>query len=201
MARGIQRGRKRRERHGARRRSGLRLAAACSAGLAVPVVAGATAFVETDPFVFPFIDRFGNSFSDRTLLPAGTTELLGQVYYGETDVFDSADYVVFGDLFPAAPFTLTYDMSSDCPTAPRILDEEGSLLQPVRDIYYERGPWTFTGTVPTSGSLVLGMHLCQDRMVYQVVLDAARVPEPSTALLAGAGLVASGSFLRRRAGR
>lgn len=201
MVRRIQRARTRRERRGSRRRSRLHLAAACSAGLAVPVAAAATTFIETDPLVFPFIDRFGNSFSDRTLLPDGTTELLGQVYYGETDVFDSADYVVFGDLVPEVPFTLTYDMSSDCPTAPRILDEEGSLLQPVRDIRYERGPWVFTGSVPTSGALVLGMHLCQDRMNYQVALDVARVPEPSTALLTGAALVASASYLRRRAWR
>jgi hypothetical protein len=141
-------------------------------------------------------DLFGNTFAERTLLPDGTTGVIGHLWYGEREEFDSGDYVVFDDLVPSRPFSVTYDVSSDCPTAPRILDEVGNLLVPQRDIDYEIGPWTDMGTVPASGTLVLGMSLCQDRMFYQVALDAPRVPEPSTAVLIGSGLAAG--FLRRR---
>ncbi|RIK98143.1 MAG: hypothetical protein DCC71_21185 [Proteobacteria bacterium] len=176
----------------------LRMAAACGAGLAVPAAAGATTFVETEEYYWNAVDRFGNSFDERTLLPAGTTAVTGHLYYDEilydeTGEFDWADYVVFGDLVPGSAFTLTFDLSSDAPTAPRILNDRDELLQPVRDIGYKPGPWTFTGAVPASGALVLGMTLGQDRTTYQLALDAPRVPEPGTAALAGAGLAAAAS--------
>lgn len=164
----------------------------------MPVAARATAVIETEEFDFLAPDLFGNTFDARTLLPDGTTDVLGQLWYGDRDEFDGGDYFVFADLVPNQPFTVTYDVSSDCPTAPRILDDAENLLVPVRDIEFEAGPWTDAGTVPASGTLVLGMTLCQDRMVYQVAVDAPRVPEPSTALLVGSGLATAASFLRSR---
>lgn len=180
----------------------LRFAALCSAGLAVPGAASATLFgeiVELDPRT---PDLFENSFSDRTVLPTGTTQVQGQVFFDDGPVGsydDQADYFMFDDLIPRQPFTIVFNLGSDCPLSPDITDEERNpLAPPIENPFETPTPWTFTGSIPLSGSIVVGVRLCQDRSVYGLSIDAPRVPEPSTALLTGAALAGSASFLRRK---
>jgi hypothetical protein len=172
----------------------MRLAAACAAGIGAPVAAGATPVVEPDP---PG-DLFGNSFALRTTLPAGTDEVEGGVWLiNDGEFADGRDYFVFDDLVPGSPYVLTYDsLLADTPSEPRVMDELGNLLFPLLNVHTT--PFDYAGTVPASGTLVFGIHLGQDYIYYRVTLDAARVPEPSTAVLTGAALVGAATFLRRR---
>lgn len=158
--------------------------AALGAAAALAVEAEGTTLNESS------VGDFGNRFAARTILPDGTDVVRG--------LGSDLDYFAFTDLVPGSLFSIT--LTSLLYEAPfRLYDESQNPLSPPITLP-ELGEQTLVGSVPLSGELVVlagGGFLSN---FYEVTLVAERVvvPEPSTALLLGAGLAATAALRRHR---
>lgn len=128
---------------------------------------------------------FGNSFTTATLMPTGIDMVTGVV----TNSSDDNDYISFTDLVGGSAFTFNGNASGGY----------FELLDSTANIINSGFSLPFNGVVPTNGILVARVNWGEGNVPisYNVSLTADRVPEPSTALLAGAAALA-GTLRRRR---
>jgi hypothetical protein len=182
-----------RKKHGdaprASARRGLGVAAVCAAGTLLPGAAEATSFAEST------VGDFGDTFATRFMLPAGTDFVSGRSTPGE-GIFANPDYFSFADLVPGSPFSMVLAVpNSDDFGVFQLFDGAGNALTTAESVW--RPALTWTGVVPPSGEIAVRAVASQDFASYEVSIDTAHVPEPSTGVLAGLGAAAL-AVLRRR---
>jgi hypothetical protein len=142
---------------------------------------------------------FGDAFADRTQAPPATDRIQGGVGFviGSSDPLD---YIALTDLVPGATFTLFAQTFVSENVGLSVLDEAEALL--VAEVVFTETTFpTLTGTVPTSGTIVLRLRSVTsdgDFLTgWQVDVQAPRVvPEPATALLFAFGLATVGALRR-----
>lgn len=160
---------------------------------ATAVLAGAAEATTLDESAFGVGD-FGNTFGTKTLLPVGTDVVNGVL--DQEIGSDFNDFVTFQSLPPAFAFELEATSNHDSSNLFFLsqFSDGGTSLQS------GTGPSvTLTGTIPASGQLHFHMNLEGSALSYQLAFSA--VPEPSTAVLLGAGLFVAAALRGTRRSR
>jgi hypothetical protein len=161
------------------------LAATCLTAASVGA-AGATTITESTDF--------SDTFATATALPAGTDIVNGQVINPQTDLFD---YFKFSGLTPLTLFNVHFfTPNAGLVVGGEVLDSSansfGSIgFDPENDV---------AGTVPSDGILVVRIFAQEGGPYTATLTTGSAVPEPSTAPLAGAGMLVAGAldWWRRR---
>lgn len=173
---------------------------------AAALTAGALGTLAVQAEATPLLEGpdFGDTFATRTLVPDGTDVVAGSAVLEDSGPpfyipIPDLDYFAFDDLVPGSAFSISLGATvTDSTALFQLLDDAQNALSGFIAVP-EFSAVVFAGIVPLSGELVVRAQAGQDSAGYEVVLTADRVavPEPSAALLAGAGL-AGASYLRRR---
>jgi hypothetical protein len=129
---------------------------------------------------------FSNTFGGANALPAGTTEVLGQL-----NPFSDTDFFMFSGLLGGGAYTLTGVYTGFANYG--ILDSLGNTLNSPTG-----NPASLGGTTPGNGILVVEVLNSEGTPTYDLTLNAAQAgaPEPSTLSAVGLGL--AGAFALRR---
>jgi len=159
------------------------------------VTAGAAEATTLDESAFGVGD-FGNTFATKTLLPVGTDVVNGML--DQEIGGDFNDFVTFQSLPPALAFELEATSSQDDLNLNLFFldqfNDDGTSVQS------GTGPSVMlTGTIPASGQLHFHMNLEGSALSYQLALNV--VPEPSTVVLLGAGLIVAAAWRGARRNR
>ncbi|MDB2687318.1 PEP-CTERM sorting domain-containing protein [Mariniblastus sp.] len=174
------------------KRSSALLAAAVAGSLVTGSdVSGQTANEST----FPGMD-FGDTLTDSTALPVPTTDVSGELQFGDDD------FVGFGNLAPGTPFTLEFSNPELDGPGFTLVDfsansSDGTSLDSGSAFSGNTG--TLMGTIPLDGTLIAGASLAEGgNSSYTYSLNATTaVPEPSTLGLLAA-VAGAGAAVRRR---
>ncbi len=127
--------------------------------------------------------------------PVGTDAINGNV----TFTSDDDDFVAFQSLTPGGSFTLEFGVTGGNVFDWSVLDSTGASLGSPTSPVVSSGNTTFTGIIPLDGVLVAQVDY-NEGSPYTIALTAPVVPEPSTAMLVGAGALAT-VVTRRRSRR
>jgi hypothetical protein len=138
-------------------------------------------------------DNFGHSFASATVLPGGTTTVIGSVGDGLND-----DWFKFSGFSGA--FDLRFTLTACCTAVSTVLDSTNTPIgSPSPTPLTQGSPVDVTGTAPLNGVLVVQMAQ-NEGSSYQVdvISGLSAAPEPGAGLLTGLGAAAGLLGLRRR---
>jgi hypothetical protein len=138
--------------------------------------------------------NFGTTFATRTLLPPGTTVVMGTTSFGDVD-----DFVEFQGLAGGTSFTLSATASVSSVSV--LTDSNSPIGNPL--IFGTVSTQQLTNTVPANGLLVVDVHQTNvesPAQAYTLNLTASTtVPEPASCIGLGLGLVGiAGALAVRR---
>lgn len=153
----------------------------------LPEISEASSIVESS------FGEFGDTFSSRSTMPAGVDSVTGAVILSVVvgvppTVVDDDDYIAFTDLVPGSSFFISTDTLTLVIASFRVLDDSGGVIAP--KVLSTDPASILEGFVPSSGEIVIEVDSEGGSGRYQLSIDAQHVPEPSTACLLAAGLVA-----------
>jgi len=127
---------------------------------------------------------FGNTFALQTLLPAGTTEVIGAINpSSDFDFFTISNLVAGGNYSITGVYTGNASYS--------VLSSANVVLSPGTS-----NPAVLSGVVPGDGILVIAVGQQEQVATYDLTLDVASTPEPAT--VAGVGLALAAGLAARR---
>jgi hypothetical protein len=166
--------------------------------LLIPEISRATSIVEST------FGEFGDTLLSRSILPPGVDDVTGAVTITAVVgvppvVVDDDDYIAFTDLVPGSAFSIVAEILDLVIASFQVLDSSGNAISPeiLVDKLGTDPPNILAGLVPSSGEIVIEVDAAGGSGYYHLSLDAPRVPEPSTACLLAAGLVALAQTRRR----
>jgi len=159
--------------------------------LLLPEISHATSIDEST------FGEFGDTFLSRSILPTDVDSVTGAITLSVVVgvppvVVDDDDYLSFTDLVPRSGFSIVVEILNLMTASFQVLDTSGNAIGP-KIFIDELGtdpPNILAGLVPDSGEIIIEVDSAGGSGWYHLSIDAPRVPEPSTACLLAAGLIA-----------